>query len=229
MAYVSGKSPVVTAFPAQKVVRVQEAAAVLASAPSGARQKTSSVVPARRWLALLSNRWLPRLMWSTQRTGRLGQSGLTLLGAGLIFLISTYLPLTQELESLRTQLDAARNEAAAVPRPTADPSATLLRRLPPRAQMPALLGVLLRQADAAHLSIDTGKYETKVQKSGGVMSYQMSFPLTGPYPQIRQFIDATLVALPAVAVNELSLTRKSIADGSVEAQIRLTAFVQDTP
>jgi hypothetical protein len=95
--------------------------------------------------------------------------------------------------------------------------------------MPALLGVLLKQADAAHLSIDTGKYETTALKSGGVVSYQISFPITGPYPQVRQFIDATLSALPTVGMSELSLTRKSIGDGAVEAQIRLVAFTRDGP
>jgi hypothetical protein len=95
--------------------------------------------------------------------------------------------------------------------------------------MPSLLGVLLKQADAAHLSIDTGKYESSALKSGGVTSYQVSFPVSGPYPQVRQFIDATLTALPTVALSELSLTRKTIGDGSVEAQIRMTLFTRESP
>ncbi len=110
-----------------------------------------------------------------------------------------------------------------------DPGAALLRTLPRRSQMPALLGVLVQQADAAHLSIDTGKYESTALKSGAVMTYQISFPVAGPYPQVRRFIDATLAALPAAAVTELSLTRKTIADDAVEAQIRLTVFTQDSP
>jgi hypothetical protein len=46
---------------------------------------------------------------------------------------------------------------------------------------------------------------------------------------VRQFIDATLTALPTVALSELSLTRKTIGDGSVEAQIRMTLFTRESP
>jgi len=159
----------------------------------------------------------------------MGFTGLALLAASLVFLVSTHLPLAHEIEDLRSQLTVARARTVDGPAPIRDHGTALLRSLPPRTQMPALLGLLLKQADAAHLSIDTGKYETTALKTGGVMTYQISFPVIGPYPQVRQFIDATLTALPAVAMSELSLTRKTIGDGEVEAQLRLTAFTQDGP
>ena len=189
-----------------------------------------AMVTARRWVALISDRWMPTLLWQVQRTGRLGLSGVALLLATLVFLTSTVLPVSREVGDLRSQLEdahARRIEPAATA--GGDDGAAVLRSLPPRARMPALLGVLLKQAQAAHLSIDTGKYETSALKSGGVVSYQISFPITGPYPQVRQFIDATLAALPTVGMSELSLTRKSIGDGAVEAQIRLVAFTRDGP
>jgi hypothetical protein len=181
----------------------------------------------RRWLAVVSQHWLPRLTWTVQRTGRAGMSGLALLLASLVFLLSTHLPLASEVEDLRSRLERTRVQR--IKTPAAVPDAALLRALPRRAQMPALLGTLLHEADTAHLTIDTGKYETTALKNGGVVTYQISFPITGQYPQVRQFIDATLAALPMVAVSELSLTRKTIGDGTVEAQIRLTAFTQDRP
>jgi Tfp pilus assembly protein PilO len=193
------------------------------------RTEASALVSIRRWLVQASEQWLPRLAWSVQRTGRAGLSGVALLLASLVFLVSTHLPLAREVEQLRSQLQVARAQAVKTPVSASDSGTALLRSLPGRAQMPALLGILLHQADTAHLTIDTGKYETTAMKSGGVMTYQISFPVTGPYPQVRQFIDATLAALPAVAVTELSLTRKTIGDGAVEAQIRLTAFTQDRP
>jgi hypothetical protein len=197
--------------------------------PSTTRSATTVIGPARRLLARISDRWLPRLTWSLRRTGRLGISGTALIVASVVFLVSTYLPLSREVEELRSQVQSARTEAPAEARPLRDPGTALLRSLPPRIQVPSLLGVLLKQADAAHLSIDTGKYETTALKSGGVTSYQVSFPVSGPYPQVRQFIDATLTELPAVALSELSLTRKTIGDGAVEAQIRLTFFTREGP
>jgi Tfp pilus assembly protein PilO len=154
---------------------------------------------------------------------------LGLLVAGAVFLVSTYLPLVRAVDDLRGQASLVGTPSSAGPAMVSDPGAALLRTLPRRSQMPALLGVLVQQADAAHLSIDTGKYESTALKSGAVMTYQISFPVAGPYPQVRRFIDATLAALPAAAVTELSLTRKTIADDAVEAQIRLTVFTQDSP
>jgi hypothetical protein len=186
------------------------------------------VTSVRRWLVVVSDQWLPRVTWSVQRTGRAGLSGLALLLASMVFLVSTHLPLARQVEDLRSELDRAHSQRIKTPTTTV-PDAALLRTLPRRAQMPALLGVLVKEADATHLAIDTGKYETTALKNGGVVTYQISFPVTGQYPQVRQFIDATLAALPTVAVSELSLTRKTIGDGTVEAQIRLTAFTQDRP
>ena len=187
------------------------------------------IAAARNWLTRASNQWLPRVSWSLQRTGRLGMSGAALLMASAVFLVSTSLPLSREVQELRSQVESTRSETPPDARPVSDPGTALLRSLPPRIQVPSLLGVLLKQADAAHLSIDTGKYETTALKSGGVMSYQVAFPVSGPYPQVRQFIDASLTELPSVALSELSLTRKTIGDGSVEAQIRLTFFTREGP
>lgn len=191
------------------------------------QSQSPALAPARRWLARASDEWLPHVTWSVQRTGRLGLSGMGLLATSVVFLISTHIPLTREVDDLRSQLETAQLRSDVAPAKVGDRGAALLQSLPPRTRMPALLGVLLKQADAAHLSVDTAKYESSVLKSGGVVSYQISFPVTGPYPQVRQFIDGALAALPAVALTELSLTRKSIGDGMVEAQIRLTAFTQD--
>ncbi len=62
-----------------------------------------------------------------------------------------------------------------------------------------------------------------------MVRYQIAFPVTGPYPQIRAFIDSTLATMPAVGLSELVLERKSIADVNVEAQLRMTVYTRSTP
>ena len=59
--------------------------------------------------------------------------------------------------------------------------------------------------------------------------YQIAFPVTGPYPQIRAFIDNALATMPAVALEDLVLDRKSIADGAIDAQLRMTVFTRSAP
>jgi len=171
---------------------------------------------------------LARAAWSVRRTGRLGLAGIAMLGASLVFFVSTYLQLSNDARTLRTQVESLGTQRSLPRKVAVSPEVQLLRSLPARGAMPALLGTLLRQADAAHLTIDSGKYEETAMKVGGLVRYRVTFPLSGPYPQIRQFIDALLTAMPAVAVSELSVQRKTIGDGAVEAQVGLTVFTRET-
>jgi Tfp pilus assembly protein PilO len=184
---------------------------------------------ARRLLGRLGQDWLPRAAWSISRTGRSGLVGVALLLSAAVFLVSTHLRLVAEVEALRADLAVARGKAQAVaPDAAVDPAATL-RALPGRDEVPALLGQLFGQAAAARLAIDTAKYEISSTKSTSAVRYQIAFPVTGPYPQIRAFIDATLATMPALAISDLSLERKSIGDGTVEALLRVDLYTRSGP
>jgi hypothetical protein len=195
-------------------------------APPAIVRRSDLLVPLRRFGVRVSNDWLPRVAWSVSRTGRPGLIGLALLLASALFFFSTHLKVAEQAGALRAELATARARAAAAPLVAVSDPARTLRDLPRRAEMPALLGLLLQQADAAGLTIDTGKYEMNSTRTGAVVRYVVSFPVTGPYPKLRQFLDATLKAMPAVAISELSFERKTIADGAVAAQIRLTVFTR---
>ena len=95
--------------------------------------------------------------------------------------------------------------------------------LPSRSDMPEVLRQLFDEARRARLSVDTARYEVSGAKSGGLVRYQIAFPIVGPYPQIRAFLDSTLASMPAVAVTDLLLERKSVSNAEVEAQVRMTA------
>ena len=190
---------------------------------------TEALNPLRRLAARAQNEWIPYVGWSLTRTGRPGLVGVALVAASAVFLLSTQFKVADEVVALRSDLALARARGAAPSHDPADRTSDSIRDLPARAEMPALLGSLLAQADAAHLTIDTGKYEATSTKAGGIVRYKVSFPVIGPYPQVRQFIDSTLQAMPTAAISDLSIERKSIADGSVEAQIRLTLFTRSTP
>jgi hypothetical protein len=129
-----------------------------------------------------------------------------------------------EVEELRTGLAATQSQARGpAPEKVAD-LASAIRELPARDEMPAILRQLFTKAVQARLAVDSAKYEVNSIGTSGIVRYQVAFPVTGPYPQIRAFIDATLSTMPAVALNDLALDRKSIADGKVEAQVRMAVF-----
>jgi hypothetical protein len=211
-----------------KVARPLPAPVAIARPPATLGRAAASPL-ARRVAVRLGNEWLPRAVWAIGRTGRPGLVGLAALLASAVFLFSTHLRVAAEVEARRADLAAARERA----RPTAaDPvvaPAAALRELPARADMPVILGQLFNEATRARLAVDTARYEVSAARGSGVVRHQITFPVSGPYPQIRAFIDATLAGMPAVGLSELVLERKSIADGNVEAQIRMTVYTRSAP
>lgn len=179
---------------------------------------------ARRLAARLSNEWLPRAAWTISRTGRPGLIGIALLLAAALFLVSTHLKIAAEVEELRADLAAAQGQSRTAAADKGVDPATGTRALPARADMLVLLRQLFNKAVQARLAVETGKYEINSTASSGVVRYQIAFPVTGPYPQIRTFIDTTLASMPAVALSELVIDRKSIAEVNVDAQIRMTVY-----
>ena len=188
-------------------------------------RRSDLLVPVHRTLDRIKNEWAPLVAWHVGRSGRVGLIGIGLLLASGVFFFSTHLQVANEATALRAQLRQARSHVATAA-PVATEAAQALRHLPARGDMLALLGVLLKQADDSKLSVDTGKYEAKATKAGEITRYNVSFPVTGSYPQVRHFIDAILIALPAVSIGELSIERKNIGDGTVEARLRLTFYTR---
>jgi Tfp pilus assembly protein PilO len=184
---------------------------------------------ARRLALRLGHEWLPRAAWTVSRTGKPGLVGIALLFAAALFLVSTHLRLVGEVEAMRADLAATQLRArTTAPEKIAIP-ATAMRAFPARTDTPAMLRQLFRTATRARLAVDSARYEINATKSSGVIRYQIAFPVRGPYPQIREFIDATLATMPAVALNDLLLERKSIADGNVEARLRMTLYTRSDP
>jgi Pilus assembly protein, PilO len=192
----------------------------MTAAPQAARTlvPSPSPAPSRR----RADDALQRLTWAIGRTGRAGLAGIALLLAAAVFLFSTYLPIASEVRAMRADVAAAKTAEAA---PAADKAPVAGERvLPARAEMPTILRQIFSRAAQAGLAVDNGKYELLAGGSSGIVRYQIELPITGPYPQIRSFIDATLASMPAVALNEITLDRKTIGEGNVDAQIRMTVY-----
>jgi hypothetical protein len=218
---VSGKAPRSTILPV--------AAGAAAPRPAVAANRGDVLREVRGIGKRMSNVWLPRLVWRVERMGRPGLAGLALIGATAIFAFSTHLPMADEVAKLRSNLQEVQSRAATQPQSALNEPANAVHGLPARTEMPQVLGVILKQASDAQLSIDTAKYEINTTKVGGLVRYRLSFPIDGPYPNVRRFIDSTLIAIPGLAIDDLSIVRKAISDNSVEAQLRMTIFTRGAP
>ena len=54
------------------------------------------------------------------------------------------------------------------------------------------------------------------------MRYEIVLPVSGSYPQIRDFLRRSLDEVPVLSLDQLSLKRESRNDSAVHAELRMT-------
>jgi hypothetical protein len=167
---------------------------------------------------------VPQLQYQLTRLGAAGQAGLAALTASAVIVVSALVPAHQALQNLTADLARARHESAGANPAQAAPR--LIHSLPTRSQMPTVLAQVYAEAKGAGVSLDSGRYTFTPAKSGAFARYELEFPVKGRYPDIRAFVDRTLTALPAAALEKLHVERKTIGDATVNADIGLVVYVR---
>ena len=167
---------------------------------------------------------VPQVQYQIARLDPAGQLGLAALVAALVVAVSTLLPARHALEALSADLARAQHPSATAIADQAIPH--LVASLPTRAQIPAVIGQIFIQAKEAGVPLDTGHYVYSPAKAGAIARYDLEFPVKASYPDIRSFINRTLTAVPAAALNKLHVERKAVADPVVNADIGFVVFVR---
>jgi hypothetical protein len=167
---------------------------------------------------------LPQLQYQITRLGIAGQAGLAAFVAAAALAVVALVPAHNGLLSMQAALLRAQHPLAAPGIEQAVPR--LIASLPTRAQMPAVIGQMYAQAQAAGVALDKGRYAYEPPKSGAIGRYEVEFPVAAGYPAIRSFINGTLTAVPAAALDKLRLERKAIGDQNVNADIGFVVFVR---
>jgi len=159
----------------------------------------------------------------------LGPAGVLGIGV-LIFCIPFYFsavrPAERELEAQRTAAQQLRARAPFQPVASGGRAEELRRfyvLFPPIAKLPDELERVYGLARAAKLELMQGEYRLEKPPSG-LLLYRITLPLRGTYPQIRQFVGATLKTMPIASLDALRFERKKVTDPQLEAQIRLTIY-----
>ncbi len=193
-------------------------------------QATRIVTSGQRQLVRRVERSLARVLSRLRSTGTIGLAGLGLLGLALVCVWTVVLPQRAGLASLREQLATAQAQTSSDgPSAAASPgrqSSEFIRTLPLRRDLPAILGIVLQQAETAELSLESGSYEWRAGKDGGPGQYRIALPVRGSYPEIRRFVEATLAAAPAVALESLHFARDDVAVSAVDADVSFVVFVR---
>ncbi len=169
------------------------------------------------------NRALAETLYQARRLGAATIAGVAAVVLAVTLFIANNLPQGSAIAALKGQLAQLAPVAKSAPGPL---SAAALAALPPRGQAPEIVAKILEEARAAGVELPRGQYEYLPARDGVAARYRMTFPVQATYPQLRAFLDRTLVALPAVAVEGMRIERKAVGEPGVEAELRLSAFVR---
>jgi hypothetical protein len=170
-------------------------------------------------------RALPQARYQLMRVGPAGLTGLGVLIAAAIAAVILLLPAHQSVLALRTELTNAGHSLPAAAQPQQSPR-QFAAALPTRAQIPALLGVVLVQAADSGISLDQGKYIFTPATPNRLARYTFEFPVKADYGNVRTFINKSLIAIPALGLDKLHVERKNVGDTIVNADVGFVIYLR---
>ncbi|MBS0388320.1 MAG: hypothetical protein JSR15_07545 [Proteobacteria bacterium] len=225
-------SPVTRAV--EVAVPAKSAAPVAPVLPAASQPQAASppVAPLNRSavdvLLVSGNRALAEVVYQVRRIGAATVAGITAVVLAATVFFANNLPQGGVVAALKSQLAHLAAPAAGTKAIGPAPGA-VLSALPPREEGPEIVAKIVEEARASGVELPRGQYEYVPARDGVAASYRMTFPVHATYPQLREFMDRTLVALPAVAVEGMRIERKTVGDEGVDAELKFSAFVRSEP
>jgi hypothetical protein len=170
-------------------------------------------------------RAVPQVKYQLMGVGPAGLAGVgTLLAAAVVALV-LLLPAHQSVLALKAELTKAGHALPANVKPEQSPR-QFAATLPSREQIPALLGVVLVQAEQAGVVLEQGRYTYSPATANRLARYTFEFPIKADYGNVRTFIDKSLAAIPALGLDKLHVERKNVADTLVSADVGFVIYLR---
>lgn len=194
------------------------------STPAAVATPTRRGVSAR--LRDAAVRAIPLGCYYLLRAGPAGIVGIAATLAAVVIATTALVAGRSAGNALAAQIATAQHHSNPVSSPEEGIIGKVMAALPTRDQIPAVMGVMLRQAQQAGIALDTGHYSYSPPKGGAVGRYEIEFPVRAEYPVVREFINRTLTAVPSAGLDKLRIERKVVGDVVVSADVRFVVFVR---
>jgi Tfp pilus assembly protein PilO len=166
------------------------------------------------------------------RLGWPGVGGGLLLLASVVYTLAGVLPASEDVvlaQKRVTQAEGAlaqiRSGKHAVPQTAQERSESFYAALPSQADVTQWIERIYAAAEAEKLSLAQGEYAQADIASTRMARYRIVLPLHGNYGQIRRFIAAAVAAVPALALEDLSMQRQNVGEAEVEARVQLSLYL----
>jgi Tfp pilus assembly protein PilO len=88
-----------------------------------------------------------------------------------------------------------------------------------------LLQLIVQIAKAKNITLVQSEIQTIKEGYSGLEQLQVTFPVRTGYIEMRQFIQEVLRQLNGVSVDQISIKRENVAQGQLEARIKLSIWV----
>jgi hypothetical protein len=164
-----------------------------------------------------------------RRLGTTGLAGLGLLATALLLQLTQVESLQREAVAQHEKLAALRLAAATHDADPAPAPLNPLAMLPPTGEASQRIGELERLAHAHGISLPRGQYGVAPLAGTALARWQLVLPVEAPYPALHAFLAAALERLPNLTLDELKLKRERIESAELQAELRLSLFVENAP
>lgn len=165
--------------------------------------------------------WQRRVKWPTLAVG-----GLVVLNG----LIATLLVLqNHDLESQRNRMSTLRTHLAklsSIPQVTTNSQVDFGTGLGQTDKIEDYLAALFAAADKAGIKLHQGTYRLDKSCAGQYWCYYIELPVTGGFDDIRRFIVQFLLALPFSALENITVSRATVAQSTVDGSLRFVLFLK---
>lgn len=104
-----------------------------------------------------------------------------------------------------------------------------LAALPPAGTASQQIGELERLAQAHALELPRGQYSVAPVAGTPLQRWQLVLPVVAEYPALHAFLAAALERWPNLTLDELKLKRERIGATELQAELRLSLYVEAAP
>ena len=184
-----------------------------------------------------------------KKLGLLGLLGLVIALGCCLFYVTQILPQQNKIQDLVSQLQLinANQTIQSNSKQNSEKNSVLAKQVSlaevekfyaifsESASLPNTIDLIRENAQKQKLVLPRGNYkliQTKISQQANsqtkqLANYEMVFPVTGTYQQIRTFIVQVLYQLPTLALSDVQIKRENTLSPFVDARLTFVLFLQD--
>ena len=186
----------------------------------------------RRDLPSAGHLWWALKLW-VDRLGSAGVVGLGLCAFAAMLYLSAVLTLQDEQAQLLEELDASRARAKRVaaspieaPRTPGEQLSDFYALFPSVKAVPETLRKINQLAEKQQLVLRAGDYHVTDDRTGRLVRYEVTFPIEGPYPNVRRFLRTVLAEVHSAALDKIDVEKHATDDAQAKTTVSLTLFAR---